>query len=389
MFPSRRARPQKRKQRVAQGHGETGSGTGCGLPMDPCLGPRKMEAWTNNGTRQISPLPLEEDPMLPRNPTRTRQTEEAYLRGGRRHLQRASRRRPWLACPIVALLLMLREDKHKLKPATVRLYLQELTACIDRLIRNSAVEPHRREEILDEIRILLERRKCRRVKRRTSSLKVVNATPEECKAVYKELVHPAAGRPANKLDQVVAMLVYLGPRLGFRPVELNGARRHGRFVILRCAKATNGRAPAKERKIDVSSFPKKVRILVGHLLVALAAALAQYKTWERLHKALSERLARACQRAEIRRLSLYSLRHVAIATWKAAGLDRAVIAALAGHRSAETASRHYAAGRHGWTLDDGLAVADPELVSAIRLIWSARPEPPEPEPDESLAAFRI
>jgi len=286
--------------------------------------------------------------MLPRNPTRTAQTAADYLREGYRHLRRARRRYPLITCPASALLAMLRKDKGRLAPATVRRYLQELTACLDALIWRGAVAPDRRQEIVDEFRLLLEKRQGRPRKKRTSALKVRDATQEECDAVYKELIRPSGARVANRLDETVAMILHLGPRLGFRPVELKGARLFGRYLVLPCAKATNGRAPAKERKIDLSPFPKEVRLLVGGLLAALRSAVEQYGTWKRLHKALSERLARACRRAGVRRLCFYSVRHVAIATWKAAGLDRATIAALAGHKSAETAARHYAPGKDGW-----------------------------------------
>ncbi|MBU1306471.1 MAG: hypothetical protein KKF33_13250 [Alphaproteobacteria bacterium] len=66
---------------------------------------------------------------------------------------------------------------------------------------------------------------------------------------------------------------------------------------------------------------------------------AEFAKWQ---KVLAEQLRRACVRIGIRELSLYSFRHVAIATWAAAGLSPKEIADLSGHISIRTAHTHYA-----------------------------------------------
>lgn len=58
-----------------------------------------------------------------------------------------------------------------------------------------------------------------------------------------------------------------------------------------------------------------------------------------MHDIPAERLAPICRRLGLTRILLYTLRHVAIATWKRAKVGRVTIAAMAGHISVKTASR--------------------------------------------------
>jgi hypothetical protein len=131
------------------------------------------------------------------------------------------------------------------------------------------------------------------------------------------------------------------------------------------AKSGNGRALGELRAICLGRLPQIVP-LVSHLIGQIQLLFIEAGSdWRKILGRLGERLARVCARIEIRRWSLYTTRHVAIANWKRAGLTDAEIAALAGHSSTRTARQHYAGGRHGWTAKFASARPDPDLVAAI------------------------
>lgn len=70
----------------------------------------------------------------------------------------------------------------------------------------------------------------------------------------------------------------------------------------------------------------------------------EFASWE---KVLAGQIRRACIRIGIRILAPYSFRHVAIASWSAAGLPPEEIARLCGHLSIRTAHAHYARAAKG------------------------------------------
>jgi hypothetical protein len=132
------------------------------------------------------------------------------------------------------------------------------------------------------------------------------------------------------------------------------------------AKSGNGRALGEVREICLSGVPLKIVTLVSHLIGQVRLLFAETgNDWRKILGRLGERLARVCARIGIRRWSLYTTRHVAIANWKRAGLSDAEIAALTGHSSTLTARQHYAGGRHGWTSEFACARPDPDIVAAI------------------------
>jgi hypothetical protein len=225
------------------------------------------------------------------------------------------------------------------------------------------------EAAVERIAVALDRRRGNPPGPRTSSLKVRDATAEECGRVLADLQARAAAEALGGLNGLLVDFVTVAPRLGLRPVEWCGARCQGEVLVVPCAKATNGRACAAERPIHLGRYGPDFRAAVARLASAIPDLLADYGSWQKLRDAMAERLARACVRTRTRRLSLYSFRHAAIATWKAARLTSAEIAALAGHKNGAMQQR-YAGSQHGWDAGDELPQPDAALVVAI----SARSE---------------
>jgi integrase len=312
-------------------------------------------------------------------PTRADTTLKAYRTEAARHLRRARRDHPSLG-PLAALVTSV-EEGDRLKASSTRRYKQELAVAVEMLVETG--QANRAEAAAAEKRIegALKARRGKRLTPKTSARKVRDASPDEVAAVLAVLQERAArsatpgraGTPGDDLARLLLALVTVSPLLGLRPTEWNGARLEGTSLVVPCAKATNGRSIALERRQGLSSYATPVLAAVSAVVTLMPPVLdAHDGSWKRVLKALAERLARACRTAGTRRLCLYAFRHVAIATWKAHGLPPGVIAALAGHKSTRTAQAWYAGARHGWTAES-LPEADPALVALVEARADARP----------------
>jgi integrase len=278
---------------------------------------------------------------------------------------RALRLYPGLT-PLAALVASVKHGAP-LKPATARIYKQEVATVIERLVENGQASKVAAANAADAIQRALLARSRQPSPAKTSTLKVHDACQAEVAAVLGALEQQAgcAERQGGRatLARLLLALVTVSPVLGLRPTEWVGARVDGLRLIVPCAKVTNGRGLAAERPLVLGGLHESIVLAVRVVIDLMPQALdAHGGNWRRVLKALAERLARACETATVRRLSLYSFRHVAIATWKARGLPPAVIAALAGHRSTRTARSWYAGGRDGWEVEN-LPEADPALVA--------------------------
>jgi integrase len=296
---------------------------------------------------------------------RSAATEAAYQTAARRHLRRAHTRHPD-AAPLDGLVLSVAQDSTIIRGSTARLYKQELLTAVDILVLDGRASASSRADAVERIGKALAARSGTPEKPRTASLKVKDATEAEALAVFRQLAKRARGRANTHLICMLALYVYIVPRLGCRPVEWLDASVEGKVLRVRSAKFGNGRSGFKERSIDLSEYDPRVIKAVeafAHFAPLSAGEAASLKLWR---NALAELLARACARCEVRRLSLYSFRHVALATWKRAGLAPWEIAALAGHASIRSASA-YAGKSKGW-LAPAIPRADPERIAALEAL---------------------
>lgn len=178
---------------------------------------------------------------------------------------------------------------------------------------------------------------------RTSALKIMDATEAEARALFDELKRHAL-RHGNPNAILAALFTLIAGHCGFRPIELRGARLVGRTLILPNAKKRPGHEPTRSMNLaglhgDVLAGIELMLRLIDHEL-----SKAEFAQWQ---KVLAQQIRRACIRLGIRKLSLYSFRHVAIASWAAAGLPAEEIARLCGHLSIRTAHQHYARAQVG------------------------------------------
>jgi hypothetical protein len=147
-------------------------------------------------------------------------------------------------------------------------------------------------------------------------------------------------------DKLIHGFLAFGPAIFLRPREYLASRVEGNLLITRNAKATNGRGNGTERGRELDMGPRDIARLVA-FLEDLADAVRAAGSTGRLMGRLSARLARICKAQGIARTSLYTLRHVGMATAKS-WMSPLEVAAAAGHASTRTASSHYAKKRRGW-----------------------------------------
>lgn len=184
---------------------------------------------------------------------------------------------------------------------------------------------------------------------------------------------------AGRDNWLLRCFLGFGVALFLRPVEFLSARVEGTTLIVENAKATNGRANGKHRKRDISAMGVHNIANLQLFLRRLRKAATAPGGWTKLHERLASRLARACEVVDIDRVSLYTLRHVGMASAKT-WMEPHEVAAAAGHGSVRTATSHYAKRRTGWR---GLRLAGrplPESIANVRGIAKCfRPRKMEPD----------
>ena len=271
-----------------------------------------------------------------------------------------------------------------MQPSTTRLYRAQISAVILKDVENEDLDVERAREGLFVLSELLIKRRGR-PECRGSRKKVINPTRAELAAVAAYVAQGLRKRTSvDLLETALLLLLALGPTLGLRPIEWTRAAIDEEKLTILNAKSTNGRANGPVREFLRHDLPPKVDQFAGTLIAIMKTLMERVGNWRRLLGQIAERLARICARLEIRRLCLYSLRHICLANAEAIGFSDAERAALAGHRSKNTARRHYAGAKHGW--GPGSVVARP-IASVLPASWPSAKISLEPrEPDWIFAS---
>jgi integrase len=158
--------------------------------------------------------------------------------------------------------------------------------------------------------------------------------------------------PAHRGDWSRRTAVWLMAALatGLRPCEWETAclTADNATLVVKNAKATNGRATGETRSIPVpQEHLRTVRVHIASLRHLFTRGLS----FSQIHNRCAEALRRACKATwgtdPSKRYALYSARHQFAANSKAIA-SPSEVATLLGHRSVRTARTHYAARRSAW-----------------------------------------
>lgn len=234
----------------------------------------------------------------------------------------------------------------------------------------------------------------RETERLRTSQKKAKSLPDDDLEKVKQIVR--AGQSAN--GQKLCDLLTAGALTGLRPCEWPSA-------VLRpcaaagfeweltatCAKNTHGRAHGESRTLRFVALDAETVKIVSNW-IAIADEAERKGTYRRLLNTLGSLMYRSAVKIFPRRKkrpTIYTARHIAAARWKAyyvngaatpeaRELGRAMVAALLGHATDETASQHYARPGRGGKGSGRFPVpaADPAEIAHVRrrfaIKWAAK-----------------
>lgn len=214
--------------------------------------------------------------------------------------------------------------------------------------------------------------------KRTSARKRRSCPYAEIASVRAALLE-RDGESPHPDDRLLAKLLFHGCLLGLRPCEWASARVVGARLIVRNAKTSNNRACGPEREIDLLGPYEDpiVRWDLADLIGAMARLPVEETGRRRAFGRLAARLNRACRRAGVARISLYTPRHIALSSAKRV-MTPAEVAALAGHAVDRTAAQHYAKRRTGWRRKAIPARPTGDTVARVRVSGRIRRSDPTP-----------
>ncbi len=302
-------------------------------------------------------------------PTRTVQTERHY-RATAQKLMRQSQ--PPLNADDLARLshtIAWVCGSHAMwSTSTIRQYRAALRLAIDDLESAIEITPKESNMLRQRIEIGPTPRGSG-ARRQTSARKRRSLPMAEWERIIESL---AKSRTATGL--LLGQLVKFNAFLGLRPMELRDAYVVGRDLLARCAKATNGRAIAQVRELELPGYTDDDIADMAQFLEDFRRAADSAGCWQRFHERLAKHLERVCRRLGIAKVSLYTLRHCAIATAKNSHSAREV-AAHAGQKSEETAKRAYAKKSAGWVLPSPMVVPSVEIVARVKASPKSRFQP--------------
>jgi integrase len=283
--------------------------------------------------------------------------EAQFLLGGHFRAEAPKSAAWWLA-----LVRWFVAQEGRWAKSTIRAY----RAALAYVVENSVYDAGARDEILQDLGKAIAPVNGKNP--RTASVKRKSVSQFDVKRLIAALDY------SSSIDVLVAGFLRLAPLVALRPSEFLSARLSGDQLKVRNAKFTNGRANGVFRELDLAQLSSEERAALKGFLAGLQRACRQFRSTKHLLNCIAARLARVCTKLKIRRVSLYTLRHVGLATAKRHMSSREV-AALAGHRSCATATRHYAKRRTGWlklnfarpTIETINAVNDDEYRSSLLL----------------------
>ena len=198
----------------------------------------------------------------------------------------------------------------------------------------------------------------------TSAKKRKDVPFDELQPVIKYL--SATG---DKLNIAASNYLKLNIFLGLRPGEWKSAYLLGSSFHWTAEKTSNGRGNVKNPNVRLQS-PERWIGTLRWFLDFLKPYRDNETEWSRLFDRLRSRIAYACEKVGIARISLYTTRDVFIATELLLGTDPTEVAAKVNHKSARTQRRHYASKGSGYKMSHSLTAVDQSLVATVTPIES-------------------
>ena len=269
--------------------------------------------------------------------TRTYETEEAYQTRARQLVKRFKLQtgKTWFQDPL-AWVLWLDELRCQLKKNSWRQYKAACVSLLEKYESRDLVFLKAKIELLN-----LSQNNCKKRSKKTSSRRLKKLSKHDLREIYNEL------KPReNERDEMLIIWLAAGILTGLRPHEWWQARLENETLIVRNAKATNGRANGAERFLDLSNMDDNEHYFIQRMM----SLVLKRPDYDSTYLSVSRRLRKITKKLwphRKKRPALYSARHQFRANAASAGISLMTQGALMGHASAETARRHYGHKRFG------------------------------------------
>jgi len=291
-------------------------------------------------------------------PTKTASTIDAYRREGRRLF--GASEAPDDACSTIKLKHTAKwfsEQDRRWSKATIRVYRAALTQLLEDFSNAFPLDAETQSFIEGCLSVNL-------VPRET--VKPARTSARKRKTVSASEIEKLTGflrRRSGTTDRILASLLDIGVFVGWRPSEaLLGLKLDGNVIVIPSCKTTNGRGIGETRRVTI--LCEKLKSQIAELIDDLELVMSEDVAVATVRDRFSKALTRACKACGIKPITLYTLRHQAIATNKVK-LQPIETAAIAGHASANTATHHYAKRRSGWKVSNKVA-AEPAQLQLVR-----------------------
>jgi hypothetical protein len=316
--------------------------------------------------------------MLPANPTRTPETMAQYQRIVRtmeRHAEKMKARGDIgeVNDPNLLLAIAFHELEPWISASTSRMYKAAVLQEIKKSPTDQAddalnlLQPEESERTIQRDEWLVVQRKTNLVEKRCEQQRATHLSPTDWQTLLTEL--QASSSPYG----IVAAMWLAATRItGLRPCEWQNACRTGPGLIVRNAKATNGRAHGKNRTLNLLAMPSNDISLIDAMLNITARGTdGEFRA---LYHRVRDLIADAARKHLNKRTeypSLYTARHMFASAAKSA-FTQAEVAALMGHGNIATAPQHYAAARYAkGRRQPDVRAADAD-INAVQRLEAAR-----------------
>ncbi len=239
--------------------------------------------------------------------------------------------------------------------AFIRSTATALSNQIERLGKSGLIPPSQARALLDALKNARPQSKRQR-RRSAKSVKL---------AELRRLIGFFRGHK-DRLNVWIAGYLQIASRLGWRPGEMLSVWINGNYLCAFAEKHTNARGLCDICEIGLHEFPRRlIEKLAAWISETGKLADENGGRWK-LRDLVKKRIARACKKFGIRPISLYTLRHVAIASMKKSGFTPKEIAAIINHKCTRTASERYGKARTGTKRAKKMFRIDPQRLALVQ-----------------------
>lgn len=335
----------------------------------------------HNESRRIN-VDMRDFEMQRQNETIAQSTIDAYKRINQGNLRYAALMRARgelgnLTDPNLTLAMAVVDIEPRVQPSTARQYRAAAIFAIKSEpgpFKKEALDilvPEMSEVQAEKQHLLTEQRAELLTELRGSQQRAEHLSERDC-----EIFMAALDASKNPWGRTGALWFACTLLTGLRPCEWANARMEHKVLKVRNAKVTSGRSHGPTRTLDLcKANPNTMLLLEKFMQIVAAHPGVAFEVMYNGVRNIVTKVARDALSPRRRYPTLYTARH-AFSSKAKTEFTKQQVAALMGHASSETASRHYAAARYARGGSPLEVEPSPQDVRAVRLLEDAKAQMP-------------